>query len=260
MKGINVEGISYEIIGLLIGAGFIAAFIDSVVGGGGLISLPAIMMTGVSPVVALGTNKMASVMGAVTSFIAFVRSGKVDFRIIKYLFPISFLGSVCGVYTVQLIPPDFLKPMVIVMLICVTVYSLLKKNWGKQSTYSGLNKRKLILAAVVTFAMGFYDGFFGPGTGSFMLFGFLCIGFDFIGAAANARALNFASNIAAALFFSYLGYVNYYYAIPMGIGMIMGAVLGTKMALSKGAGYVRPLFIFMTTILISKQIWDMFKN
>lgn len=255
-----MDELNYSIIVMLMVAGFVSAFIDSVVGGGGLISLPAIMMTGISPVVALGTNKMACVMGALTSFISFVRSGKVDFGIIKYLFPLSFFGSICGVYTVQLIPPDFLKPMVVVMLICVTIYSLLKKDWGNQSTYAGLNTKKLILAGVVAFGMGFYDGFFGPGTGSFMLFCFLCIGFDFIGSAANSRALNFASNIAAAAFFSYLGLVNYYYALPMGIGMIIGAVFGTRMALTKGAGYVRPLFICMTTILIGKQLWDMFKN
>lgn len=254
-----MEDIGIEMLIFLMGAGFIAAFIDSVVGGGGLIALPALMLTGLPPVVVLGTNKAASVMGSLTSVISFIRSGKVDFGMIRYLFPLSLVGSALGVYTVQLIPPDFLKPLVVVMLILVTVYSIMRKDWGAKSTYTHRTKKNLFLGGVLASTMGFYDGFFGPGTGTFMLFGFLCIGFDFIGSAANARALNFGSNIAAVLSFGYLGMINYSYAIPMGCAMVLGAFFGTRMALTKGTGYVRPLFISMTTILIGKQLYDLFK-
>ena len=112
---------------------------------------------------------------------------------------------------------------------------------------------------MLIFALGFYDGFFGPGTGSFMLFLYLMMGYGFLGAAANARAANFASNIAAAIIFSALGLVNFSYAIPMGLGMSLGAACGAKMAITKGAAYVRPLFIGMTVILIGKQIIELFK-
>lgn len=239
--------------------GFLASFIDSVVGGGGMVSLPAILFTGISPVAALGTNKVAAVMGALTSFAAFVRSGKVDLSLIKILFPLSFIGSLCGVLVVRQIPPDFLRPMVIVLLLAVTAYSLRRKDWGEVSTYGGLTKKMLYMSCAAAFSLGFYDGFFGPGAGSFLLFAFLFIGFDFIGAAANSRALNFASNIAAALLFSYFDLVNYTYALPMGVAMILGAYCGTKMALTKGVGYVKPLFIAMTSVLIGKQLWDMLK-
>jgi len=255
-----MDDISLGMIGFLMGAGFLASFIDSVVGGGGLISLPAIMLTGLPPVVALGTNKAAAFLGALTSVISFMRSGKVDFKIIKYLFPLSFIGSLIGVFVVREIPPDFLRPLVVVMLIAVTIYSLFRKDWGEKSTYDGMTKKKMYFSAVIALIFGFYDGFFGPGTGSFLLFAFLCIGFDFICSAANARALNFASNLAAALLFMYFGLVNYAYAIPMGIAMILGAYFGTKMALSKGVAYVKPLFILMTAILIGKQLWDLLKN
>ena len=247
------------IILFLMAMGFCASFVDSVVGGGGLISLPAILFTGISPVVALGTNKFASVMGALTSFTAFIRSGKVDIGLIKILFPVSFIGSMAGVITVRQIPPDFLRPLVIVMLIAVTLYSICKKDWGNTSTYHGMTKKMLYLSITAAFVMGFYDGFFGPGAGSFLLFSFLFVGFDFPGAAANARALNFASNIGAMILFSYFGLVNYAYSIPMGLAMIAGAYCGTKMALTKGVGYVKPLFIVMTTVLIGKQLWDFFK-
>ena len=253
------EELSIEMLLFLGVAGFIASFIDSVVGGGGLISVPALMMTGLPPVVVLGTNKMAAFMGSITSVVAFMRSGKIDLNLIKYLFPISAFGSAIGVYTVQLIPTDFLKPIVVGMLILVTIYSLMQKNWGEKSTYTGMNRKTAILSGIVALVMGFYDGFFGPGTGSFLLFAFLCIGFDFIMSAGNARTLNFGSNIAAMIAFAYLGFVNYTYALPMGIGMVFGAIAGTKMAINKGAAYVRPLFILMTVILIGKQLIDMLK-
>ena len=236
-----------------------AAFIDSVVGGGGLISIPALMWTGLPPLTVLGTNKVAAVMGAFTSFVTFVRSGKVDGWLIRRLFPISLIGSGVGVVTVRLIPSEFLRPLVVVMLVLVLIYSICKKDWGKESTYQGMSAKLLALSCLVAFTFGFYDGFFGPGTGSFLLFAFLMVGFDFLGAAANARALNFASNISAAVLFSYFGIVDFAHAIPMGLAMIVGAWCGAHVALSKGAGYVRPLFIVMTTVLIGKQLFELFK-
>lgn len=243
----------------LLASGFIAAFVDAAVGGGGLISLPALMMTGMPPNIALGTNKMASVMGSLTSTLSFLRSGKIDFYLVKYLFPIDFIGSVLGVYTVQQIPPNFLKPLVVVMLILVTIYTFFKKDWGSESTYRGVTTRVAVLSGLAAFSLGFYDGFFGPGTGSFLIFSFLMIGFDFVVAAGNAKALNFASNIAAVLSFGYLGAINYSYGIPMGIAMIFGAMAGSRVAITKGAAYVRPMFIFMSVLLISKQLWDVLK-
>jgi uncharacterized protein len=251
-----MEHINLDMIFFLMGAGFIASFIDSVVGGGGLISLPALLLTGMPPTLALGTNKMASVMGSCTSTVSFMKSGKIDIGIIKYLFPLSFIGSALGVIAVQQIPSQFLKPLVIVMLVVVTIYTFTKKEWGDISTYNGLTKRTAYLSGIISFALGFYDGFFGPGTGSFFIFAFLMIGFDFVMAAGNSKALNFASNIAAVITFMYFGSINYYYAVPMGVAMILGAIVGSNLAIKKGAAYVRPLFLFMSVVLISKQLWD----
>lgn len=250
------ENISIEILFFLMGAGFVASFIDSVVGGGGLISLPSLLMVGLPPTQALGTNKMASVMGSCTSTLSFLRSGKIDLKIISWQFPLSFIGSAAGVYTVQQIPSQFLKPLVIVMLIAVTIYTFCKKDWGSISTYDGVKGKTAWLSGLAALTIGFYDGFFGPGAGSFFIFCFLMVGFDFVVAAGNAKALNFASNIAAVLAFAYFGSIQYAYAIPMGIAMILGALAGSKLAIRKGAAYVRPLFIFMSVMLIGKQIWD----
>ncbi len=254
--GEKMENISIDIILFLVFSGFIAAFIDSVVGGGGLISVPALLLTGISPTMVLGTNKISSVMGSLTSSISFLKSGKIDIHLIKFLFPLSFIGSVLGAITVQQIPSHFLKPLVVIMLIIVTIYTFTKKEWGTTSTYQGMNKKKMYLSGLIAFVIGFYDGFFGPGAGSFFIFSFLMIGFDFVIAAGNSKALNFASNIAASLTFIYFGSVNYYYAVPMGLSMIVGALVGSKLAIRKGAAYIRPLFLFMSILLIGKQIWE----
>ena len=198
-------------------------------------------------------------MGAITSFVTFVRSGRVNGWLIKRLFPLSLIGSAVGVLVVRQVSPEILRPLVLAMLVLVLIYSILKKDWGRENHFTGLTTRMLVLSGIVAFALGFYDGFFGPGTGSFLLFAFLMIGFDFLGAAGNARALNFASNIAAFLFFSCFGLVQWSYAIPMGLSMVVGAWCGAHMALKKGTGYVRTLFIVMTTVLIGKQIVDLLK-
>lgn len=245
-----------ELCLFLLVAGFTAAFIDSVVGGGGLISLPALLFTGLPPGLALGTNKLASTACSLTSTLAFLRSGKIDRKLVLYLFPFSFIASALGSYTVQQIPPGFLKPLVVVMLILVAVYTVRKKDWGAESTYPGKTRKVAVLSALAASALGFYDGFFGPGTGSFLIFAFLMIGFDFVQAAGNAKVLNFASNIASVLTFMLSGMINYQYGLLMGLGMIAGAVLGSRVAIRKGTTYVRPLFIGVTGLLIGKQLWD----
>jgi uncharacterized membrane protein YfcA len=254
-----MDDISMQMILFLLAAGFVAAFVDSVAGGGGLISLPAMLMTGLPLTVALGTNKLASTTGSLTSTISFMFSGKVNKRLVAWLFPVTFVGAALGAYTVKQIPSQFLQPLVIVLLIAVTVYTIFKKEWGETSTYSGLTRKMAVLSALAAFGLGFYDGFFGPGTGSFLLFAFLMIGFDFVVAAGNAKVLNFASNIASLLTFIMLDSVNYQYGLIAAVGMIVGALTGSQMAIRKGAACVRPLFIAVTVCLIGKQVWDFLK-
>lgn len=239
--------------------GFIGAFIDAAVGGGGLITIPALMWTGLSPVTVLGTNKVAASMGSVFSFLTFIRAGKMDVALMKKLCPLSLIGSFAGVLLVQHISSEFLRPLIIIMLVLVFFYTLLKKDWGKDAIPQNITGKKMVLCLILAFTMGFYDGFFGPGTGSFILFAFIMIGFDFIFATGNAKAMNFASNIAAAILFTYFGSVNFTYAIPMGVFMIIGAIAGSKVAIAKGVSYIRPLFIIVTAILIGKQLLTLIK-
>ncbi|PEA54023.1 hypothetical protein CON64_15600 [Bacillus pseudomycoides] len=251
-----MEDINLYTLVFLVLSGFLAAFIDSVVGEGGLISIPALLFTGLPPSTAIATNKLASSMGALTSTISFIKSGKVNFRLVSKLFPLTVLGSFLGAYVVKHISSQVLKPLMLVLLITVAIYTILKKDWGKDSKYKGMNWKKGAIFSVTVFMIGFYDGFFGAGTGSFLLFSFLIIGFDFIQSAGNAKVLNFGSNIAALIMFLYLDVVNFSYGIPMGIAMIFGAFVGSNFAIKKGVSYVRILFIVVTLLLIGKNVLD----
>jgi uncharacterized membrane protein YfcA len=248
---------SMHMLIFLISAGFIAAFIDSVVGGGGLISVPALLFTGLPPGMMLGTNKLGGTLSSLTSTASFLFSKKVNLRLVASLFPLSFIGSVIGTYTVKQIPSDFLKPLVVCLLIVVTLYTLLKKNWGASSTYRGLTKKSTWLLGVGAFVIGFYDGFFGPGTGSFLIFVFLMVGYDFVGASANAKVLNFSSNGASLGTFFLMHSVNFYYGLPMGAAMIVGAFFGSQVAIRKGSTFVKPLFVLVTVLLVGKQVWTL---
>ncbi|WIY59503.1 TSUP family transporter [Bacillus arachidis] len=245
-----------SILIILIVFGFLASFIDSVVGGGGLIALPALFFTGLNPAGAVATNKLASTMGCVTSNIVFYRSGNLDLKSAFKLFPLTFIGSIVGAWTVHLMNPEILKPLMLLMLGAVAIYTIFKKDWGSISTHKKLSVRHFIIFIFFVFVIGFYDGFLGPGTGSFLMFSFLLIGYDFLKAAGNAKFLNLGSNIGALLMFMCLGQVNYAYGFIMGIAQIAGGIIGSKFAIKKGSGYVRALFITVTCLLLAKNIYD----
>lgn len=251
-----MDELSLQVIILLIGFGFLAAFIDSVVGGGGLISLPALMFVGLSPASAIATNKLAATMGTFTSTIYFIRSGKVDFRIVGKLIPLTVVGAIVGALVVKLIPSDILRPLVLVMLVFIAIFVIVKKDWGSVSTYKRLTKGKALLFYFAILSLGFYDGFFGPGTGSFLIFAFLLIGLDFIQAAASGKVLNFVSNIVSLITFLFLDIIHFEYGIIMGLSMIAGAYFGSKFAVQKGVGYVRTLFLLVTILLIGKNVLE----
>ncbi|MFJ5789642.1 TSUP family transporter [Lysinibacillus sp. NPDC097162] len=247
-----------QVLTILILLGFLAAFIDSVVGGGGLIALPALLFVGLNPTTAVATNKLAGTMGSLTSVISFYRSGKLDFRsVIKY-FPLAFIGSLIGAWSVTLISPDILKPLMLIMLAAVGVYTIFKKDWGGSTTIKKLSPIRIFGLILLLLAIGFYDGFLGPGTGSFFIFTFLMLGLDFIKAAGNAKFLNLGSNMAALLMFVYLDEVHYLYGFIMGIAQIFGAIVGTQFAIKKGSTFVRKLFIIVTMTLLIKNTYDYF--
>lgn len=147
--------------------------------------------------------------------------------------PLSFIGSALGAYVVYLLPEQLMKNIIVVLLVAVAVYTYRRKDWGDAGTIEKLGMQALIGAIVMAFAMGFYDGFFGPGTGSFLIFGFLYLGYDFVTAAGNAKALNFASGVGALVSFAVSGTIIWSYGLIMAAAMIAGAVVGTRLAIKR---------------------------
>lgn len=239
----------------LIVAGFISAFIDSTVGGGGLISTPALLSLGLPVPYALGTNKVAASVGSLTSVISFWRAGKIK-KAALALMPLSFIGSALGAYVVYLLPETLMKNIIVVLLVLVAVYTYRRKDWGDTGTVQKLGSTALAGALAMALTIGFYDGFFGPGTGSFLIFGFLYLGYDFVTAAGNAKALNFASGVGALVSFAVSGTIIWSYGVIMALAMMIGAVFGSRMAIKKGASYVRPLYLLVNTLLIGKQVYE----
>ena len=238
---------------------FIGAFIDSVAGGGGLISLPAYMASGLPPHFALGTNKLSGFFSSLGSSINYALSGKVNWSLIKKLSFFSFLGSYLGVNTILNTKPDYINYIVLVALVLVLIYTLVHKNMGDISEYSGLNKKNITLGIFMAFGIGFYNGFLGPGTGSFLVFFLMKIfKYDFVEANGDSKILNLIGNFTSITIFLINRKVYFLYGIPISIIMFLGATLGSKCAILKGSKFIRPFFLFITAITILNLLKNMF--
>ncbi|MGG0757402.1 TSUP family transporter [Brevibacillus laterosporus] len=238
--------------------GFLAAFIDSCVGGGGLISLPALLGLGLPPHLALGTNKLAGTLSSLTSSITFISMGKYDKKLMLILAPVSFIGAWIGALTVLDVSQGFLNTLVIIMMGLIFVYTLLNKKFGHEANFKGYTTFTVSWGILFAFLIGFYDGFFGPGTGSFFVFLMvLLFGYDFVIAAGNGRILNLASNISSLAVFIWNGKVLFSIGLVMGLAMILGATLGARVAVMTGVRYVRPLFLIVSVSLITKMVYEL---
>lgn len=244
---------------LLCVAGFIASFVDAIVGGGGLISLPAFLMSGLTPHVALGTNKFSASMGSFTSSYEYIRSKKAHLKLMKILIPFTLFGAVVGVNTTLLIPAEILNILIVILIIAIALYTLFSKKIGVENTFKELTSKNILLGIIFSFSLGFYDGFFGPGTGAFLLFGFIKIyHFDFINATGNAKILNFTSNLTSLVLFALNKKIDYLIGIPVGLCMIAGAKVGSRLALNKGTQLIKPLFVTMSAGMVIKLLWELF--
>lgn len=244
---------------LLCFSGFAAAAVDAIAGGGGLINLPAILAAGVPPHFALGTNKFSSSFGAITSAFTFTRSGKVFIPLMKYTVPCTLAGSVIGVIAALKIDQGFLQVIILVLIFATAIYTILKKDFGNEDKFEKLTRKNIMQGCILAFSLGFYDGFFGPGTGSFLIFLFIKIyGFDFTIAAGNSKVLNFVSNITSLFMFAINGKIYYMLGIPIGLAMIAGARVGSKIAIKNGAKVIKPIFVTIALVLTVKLLVDTF--
>lgn len=240
-------------------AGFLGSAIDAIVGGGGLITMPALIAAGLPTHIALGTNKFASSFGTISSAYHYYKTGNVNFKLLKFLLPFSFAGSALGVLAVLSMDPEFLRIVIIMLVLLIGTYTLLKKDLGIENKFLGLTSKSIMIGIFMAFGIGFYNGFFGPGTGSFLIFALIWIyGFDFKKASANAKLMNLLGNVTALILFLLSGKVSFIVGIPMAISMIIGGKVGAKMAITKGASFIKPVFVIVSFALVIKMGIDLF--
>ncbi len=242
----------------LVAAAFVAAFVDSIVGGGGAITVPALLAAGLPPHLALGTNKLQATGASLAATIQYVRHGLLRPTLVALWFPLAAAGSVAGALTVLHVPGGIVVAMVVLVVLAMTVYVFIQPHFGKQDRYKA-SAKTLASGAALALAVGWYDGFLGPGTGSFLLFGLVATqGFRFLDAAAHGRVLNFASNAAALVAFAIAGQVDYAVGLPMVAATLLGGWLGGKFAVDHGVKWIRPLFVVMSLALVGRLVWDFF--
>ncbi|MDP2825849.1 MAG: TSUP family transporter [Sulfuritalea sp.] len=246
---------------LLLAAALFAGFVDAVAGGGGLIQVPTLLMAlpAESPATVFGTNKLASIFGTGNAALRYARRIALPWGVAMPAAIAAFIFSFAGAAAVAWLPKEVVRPLVLGLLVLVMVYTAARPEFGAVSgerLAPGLERRRALLAGAV---LGFYDGFFGPGAGSFMIFAFVrFFRLDFLHASSAAKVVNFSTNAAALAYFVPSGHVLWIIGLAMAVFNIAGALLGARLALRHGSGFVRGVFIVVASLLIARLGYDAF--
>ena len=250
-------------VAALCGFAFVAAFTDAVVGGGGLIQLPALLVLvpdAPLPTI-LGTHKVASTVGTMAAVRRYARGLEIDWRVTVPAAVAAFACSLLGAHAVSALDPAVLRPVILALLVLVAIVTWRARDFGTVHLPRLRPGPALAAGVVIGAALGFYDGFFGPGTGTFLIFAFVGLfGFDFLAATSAAKVVNLGSNLSAALYFAATDHVLYRLALPMAAAGIAGATVGSRLALTKGVGLVRVFFLALVTVLIIKLAVDTLRS
>jgi uncharacterized membrane protein YfcA len=243
---------------LLFGAAFVAGLIDSIAGGGGLITVPVLLGVGLPPQVALGTNKLQASFGSGSAMLHFVRAGTVKLNDCRSGIVWTTLGAALGVWGVQVLDAEILKQLIPWLLALIAIYTLLSPRLGAEDSHARMKSGGFYL--LFGLSIGFYDGFFGPGTGSFWTMALMMLlGYSMIRATATTKVMNFTSNFVAFIFFLSVGQVRFVEGIVMGMGQFLGARVGSKMVIKRGTAFIRPVFITMILLLVGRMIYQNIK-
>ena len=232
-----------------------AGFVDAIVGGGGLIQLPALLAAypATPPPLLLGTNKLGSICGTTSAVLRYMRVVRLPWRILLPAAAVAFFAALAGASLVSAVSPALFRPLVPVMLTVVLAYVLWHKDLGARHSPTAFSRRRAYLALAAIGGIGLYDGFFGPGTGSFLMLLFIRLyGFDFLHASAGARTINVATNAGALLFFGAHGEVQWALGTALGVCNAAGSVLGAHTAVKHGSKFVRVVFLAIVIALIAK--------
>ena len=247
-----VATLSPLVIVLLALAAFFAGTVDAIAGGGGLVTVPALLASGLDTRLVYGTNKGQSVWGSGAALFAYWRAGQVDTRQALFAFPLGLVGAALGALLVLQIDKDALRPIAIVLLIAASVVFVIKKP-TRDTTDRALDRPWV--AAALAFVIGAYDGFFGPGTGTFLIVGFVALcGKSLTHATADAKVVNFASNLASLVTFAASGTVVWSIALPMAAGQLLGGVLGARLAIKGGSRLIRVVVVVVTGALVLRLV------
>lgn len=252
--------VSVEMI-LLCLAALAAGFVDAIVGGGGLIQTPAVLIALPHHSVAtlLGTTKIPSLSGTFSASLQYAKRVKLQWKLLGFLCLIALLAAYAGSKTVSLVSNSFMKPFLFGVLIVVAVYTYTKKDFGTATTAGKTPLQEFIFGGLFALAVGFYDGFIGPGAGSFMVLFFISVlGFDFLKASAHAKFVNVATNTGSILFFAGSGHILYHYAIPMAVCNFCGSLAGARLAILKGNKFIRVFFLLVVAGTIIRFGYDIF--
>jgi uncharacterized membrane protein YfcA len=251
---------TYIIIALCI-ASFFAGFVDAIVGGGGLIQTPValILMPNLAVSTIIGSLKIPAFSG--TSFAAFqyLKQVKMNWKLLISMAIVAFSSAFFGSLLLTQVSNDFMKPVLFFVLIALAIYTFIKKDFGQKKTTQLSSKRVILYAMILSVLIGFYDGFIGPGTGSFLVLGFVALlGFDFLNASANAKMVNLATNFGSICLFISKGKIMWSFALPMALCNALGGWLGAKLAIKKGNQFIRYFFLVIVIGTLLRFGYDIF--
>jgi len=258
---LGLEQLTWGTLILVIVAAFAAGWIDAVVGGGGLLQLPALLLIpGISPIQALATNKLASVFGTATSSVTYYRRAKPDIRTALPMAAIALAGSFGGAAVATVLPAAAFKPIIVVALLAVALFTAFRPQMGAATRLRFSGHKHHSMAGLAGLVIGFYDGLIGPGTGTFLVISLVALlGYDFLQASAKAKIVNLATNTGALLLFIPHGAVLWLLGGILAVANVAGSYLGSRMAISRGTTFIRVVFLVVVVALIAKlgvDVWN----
>lgn len=246
---------------LLCFAAFIAGFVDAIVGGGGLIQTPValILLPNLAVASIVGSLKIPSFSGTALAANQYLKKVEMNWKLLSIMAIVAFISAFLGSNLLTKMHNDFMKPMLLVVLSLIAIYTFIKKDFGTHTVKNLSEKKQLFLAIIFSSVIGFYDGFIGPGTGSFFVLAFVTVlGFDFLHASANAKMVNLATNFGSICLFIVKGKIMWAIAIPMAICNAFGGWVGAKLAIKKGNGFIRVFFLIVVIGTLMRFGYDVF--
>ncbi len=251
---------TYIIIVLCVAA-FLAGFVDAIVGGGGLIQTPIalILLPNYAVASVIGSLKIPSFSGTALAANQYLKKIKMNWKLLSAMALVAFVSAFLGSNLLTTVRNDFMKPLLLVVLILIAIYTFVKKDFGTHKVKNLSPKKQLFFALVMSIAIGFYDGFIGPGTGSFLVLAFVTVlGFDFLHASANAKMVNLATNFGSICLFIIKGKIIWAIALPMAVCNAFGGWVGAKLAIKKGNTFIRKFFLIVVILTLIRFGYDVF--